>query len=98
MQQSVDEIEKILRLLETDGYYLNKYPYGEIKLDQYNLYPDLNSRDMSDAFINKAVKDRNQLNQLLVVLNYADGKNSLLDMAEKYNYKIAELKYIVEIL
>ncbi|MCG8514477.1 MAG: DUF4910 domain-containing protein [Halanaerobiales bacterium] len=98
LQQSVDEIEKILRLFETDGYYLNKYPYGEIKLDQYNLYPDLNSRDMSDAFINKAVKDRNQLNQLLVVLNYADGENSLLDMAEKYNYKIAELKYIVEIL
>ena len=98
LQQSVDEIEKILRLLETDGYYLNEYPYGEIKLDQYNLYPDLNSRDMSDAFINKAVKDRNQLDQLLVVLNYADGENSLLDMAEKYNYKIAELKYIVEIL
>ena len=44
--QSVDELELAFQALEIDGYYVNRFPFGEIKLDKYGLYPDMNVRNI----------------------------------------------------
>lgn len=98
LYQSVNELEEILQALELDGYYINQYPYGEIKLDQHGLYPDINSRNRSGAFQDKMIKNRRELNQLLCILNYSDGLHSLREIMEKFNFNILEVKHIIDIL
>ncbi|TDX58936.1 DUF4910 domain-containing protein [Orenia marismortui] len=104
LYESVNEVEKVLRALELDGYYLNQFPYGEIKLDQHGLYPDINTRGIDNHFEGKLVRNRNQVNQILTILNYSDAKYSLREIAEKFNQltrcniSLLELEEMVEIL
>lgn len=98
LYQSVNELEEILKALELDGYYINQYPYGEIKLDQHGLYPDINSRDNREAFRGKKIRNRRELNQVLIILNYSDGLHSLRGIAEKFKFNILELGHIITIL
>lgn len=98
LYQSVNELEQILIALELDGYYVNQYPYGEIKLDRHGLYPDINSRNARGAFKDKIIRNRHELNQLLIILNYSDGLHSLREILEKFNFNILEVKHIIDIL
>lgn len=79
---SVNEIEKILKIQEWDGYYINTNPFGEVKLDKRGLYPDINTPLNGSASNNQKIDNRKQLNAILTMLNYSDGEHSLLDIAQ----------------
>ncbi|OCL27610.1 hypothetical protein U472_03390 [Orenia metallireducens] len=108
LNQSINDIEKVLKGLELNGYYINQYPYGEIKLDQYNLYPNINfsKNGNKDKFNDIDINGR-QFSQILTLLSYADGTNSLIKIAEKneewfkdkrFNWNILEFEYVINIL
>lgn len=96
LQQSVNEIEQILKLQELNGYYINTKPYGEPKLGKYGLYPDLNAPTNWDASNNQLIDGRQLLNELLMVLNYSDGQYTLLDIVKKQNYQFKDYKVVIE--
>lgn len=99
LQASVDELEKIMEALEWDGYYVNRSPYGEIKLDRHGLYPDLNAPGITGKYsANGLIDQRTQLSRILIVLNYADGQYSMREIAEKCGCSILALIPIVELL
>lgn len=94
--KSVDEIELVLKINEYNGYYINQYPYGEIKLDEYGLYPDMNAPSNRGNSNNKSIDGRKELNYILMILNYSDGEHSLLDIAKKCNCSIIDLIPIID--
>lgn len=94
--KSLDEIELILKANEYNGYYINLYPYGEIKLDQYGLYPDMNGPLASKYSNNVNISGRQELNYILMILNYSDGEHTLLDIADKCKCCILDLIDIVD--
>lgn len=96
LQNSLNEIELILKINEYNGYYVNLYPYGEIKLDQYDLYPDMNAPSNRRYSNNGNPDGRKELNYILMVLNYSDGQHSLLDIAKKCNCSILDLIEIID--
>lgn len=96
--QSIDEIENILKMQELDGYYVNLKPYGEPKLGKYSLYPDLNSPTNRKQSTNHIADDRTFLNQILMILNYSDGKHSLSMIADKLDCNLLDLEQAVAIL
>lgn len=96
--ESVDEIELMLEALELDGYYINNNPYGEVKLDKHNLYPDMNSPNTRKMSNNHTLDQRKLLNQILMILNYSDGQVRLMEIAEKMNCSILELALAIDVL
>lgn len=96
--RSVNELEEVLKAVELEGYYLNQSPYGEVKLDQHNLYPDMNAPSMRGKSTNDLTDQRKQLNRILMLLNYADGEHTLREIAEKCKCSIFELQPILEVL
>lgn len=99
LQQSVDEIEHLLRAIEADGYYINQFPYGEVKLDKHGLYPDMNSPHVTGTHSsNKIADNRTQLNRILTILNYSDGKHSLLEISKKCNCSIVSMVPLIKML
>ena len=79
----------VVDLLERNYHYCNLKPKGEPQLGKRNLY---------SAFGGKKDAKASEL-AMLWVLNYADGRHSLLDIAEKSGYAfqlIAEVATILE--
>lgn len=98
LQKSIEDIEKILYALDNDGYYINKYPYGEIKLGDYDLYPKVNNRNNKGYSTEGLLDGRELLNSILMVLNYSDGEHKLSEIAEKLGYSVLKLIQVVELL
>ncbi|WP_214627340.1 DUF4910 domain-containing protein [Paenibacillus agaridevorans] len=98
LMNSVDEIEQLLKAFEEDGYYVSQSPYGEVKLDQHDLYPDLNSPLNRSFSTNEQIDGRTHLNRVLTLLNYADGQHRLSEIAEKCETNIFEMLPIVQLL
>lgn len=98
LMESVKEIEQLLKLQELNGYYINKKPFGEPKLGKYNLYPDINAPTNRGKSNNVKMDNRQQLNQILTLLNYSDGKHRLTDIAKKLSYSIADYEYSIQTL
>jgi aminopeptidase-like protein len=73
---SLRRVDRILSLAEADYYPVNTEPFGEPQLGRRGLY-----RDVGGA-CEKAGQKFDQLT-LLWVLNLADGRHSLLDIAER---------------
>ncbi|TAH62854.1 MAG: DUF4910 domain-containing protein [Gottschalkiaceae bacterium] len=96
LQKSLNDIELILKTNEYNGYYINLYPFGEIKLDQYSLYPNMNGPSTSRYSNNSKMDGRQELNYILMILNYSDGEHTLLDIAKKCNCSIIDLIDIIE--
>jgi aminopeptidase-like protein len=86
LQRSVDGIEKILWMHERCGRYENLNPYGEVKLDQFDLYPDYNDQGATGKSRKKAFTKAVQ-----AVLNWSDGRHSLVDIAQKEDWPLLEL-------
>ncbi|WP_293893649.1 DUF4910 domain-containing protein [Flavobacterium sp.] len=64
-------LNEVVDSIELDGKYINQNPYGEPQLGKRGLYPTL-----------MAIEDRGEsLAKLLYLLNYSDGKHSLLDIS-----------------
>jgi len=95
---SVNEIENVLKLQELDGYYVNKKPFGEPKLGKYNLYPDINAPALRRRSNNTKLDNRQQLNQILMILNYSDGKHRLSDIVKMLNYPLEDYSVSIDTL
>jgi aminopeptidase-like protein len=72
MEETVNLLADVVGALELEGTYINKMPYGEPQLGKRGLYPTL----MSD------LQRGRSLDRLLYLLNFGDGKHSLLQIAE----------------
>ena len=96
--KSVDELEKILLILDNNGYYINKKTYGEVKLSDYDLYPTLNCNDSRGASTDENLESRQFLNSILMLLSYSDGYNNLIDIATRLGYNIEKIIPIVALL
>lgn len=95
---SLNEIEYILKLQELNGYYINKKPFGEPKLSKYDLYPDINSPTTWGKSTSKKIDNRQQLNQILTILNYSDGRHSLVEFAKSLPYALEDYAISIEAL
>ncbi|QCR34406.1 hypothetical protein C1N55_04770 [Lysinibacillus sp. SGAir0095] len=95
---SVIEIERLLKLQELNGYYINLKPFGEPKLGKYDLYPDINAPSLRGRSTNHKLDNRQQLNQILTILNYSDGKHDLAELSKTLNYKIEDYEVSIEAL
>lgn len=98
LQESVDSLERVLKLQEYNGYYVNAKPFGEPKLGKYDLYPDINAPALRGRSNNTKLDNRQQLNQILHLLNYSDGKHTLIDIVKKQHYKLEDYIYSIEAL
>lgn len=99
LHKSVNELELLIEALEWDGYYINNSPFGEVKLDKHELYPDLNAAGTGMGLSTNQLNDnRVQLSRILMILNYSDGEHLLRDIAEKCNCSILELVPIIKLL
>ncbi|MED4730256.1 DUF4910 domain-containing protein [Aneurinibacillus migulanus] len=98
LYRSVNEIENVLYAVELDGYYVNRHPYGEIKLDKHNLYPDMNGPSMRGKSNNTVVDGKTFLHRLLTMLNYADGEHTLREIAVRCSCSILDMKPIIRTL
>ncbi|SOB91355.1 aminopeptidase-like protein [Ureibacillus xyleni] len=96
--ESLNEIEQLLKLQELDGYYINLKPFGEPKLGKYDLYPDINTPTIWGRSSNKKIDGRQQLNQILTILNYSDGRHRLADLAKTLNYSLEDYEISLEAL
>ena len=81
-------LKELVDSIELDGYYSNQSPYGEPQLGKRGLYPTL-----------MKIEDRGESHKrLLYLLNYSDGKHSLLDIANKMNTTVTSFRNEVEAL
>ncbi|MBQ8707946.1 MAG: DUF4910 domain-containing protein, partial [Succinivibrionaceae bacterium] len=81
IMNSCDQLEKLLAEFEQDTFYVTDYPYGEVKLGDYNLYPSINSD--GNRFVNSAMNDPDFVRTVMTLLSYADGKHGLSFTAYK---------------
>lgn len=95
---SLNDIENILKLQELNGYYINLKPFGEPKLGKYDLYPDINAPALRGRSSNKVLDNRQQLNQILTLLNYSDGEHRLTDLAKNLGYDLGDYAISIEAL
>ncbi|GIH76218.1 DUF4910 domain-containing protein [Planobispora longispora] len=73
MADTLDTLDEIVRILDTDRHYLNLSPYGEPQLGRRGLYGSLGGRS-----------DTKQAQMaMLWVLNLSDGEHCLLDIAQR---------------
>ena len=93
--KSVSEIESILKT--NDGLYaLKRYmPYCELQLGKRDLYPNINSSGTRNSSSDSLLKNRKQLNILLYILSYADGKNNIVDISNRSGFTLAEVKTVL---
>ncbi|MCZ8531798.1 DUF4910 domain-containing protein [Psychrobacillus psychrodurans] len=95
---SLNDIEHILKLQELNGYYINQKPFGEPKLGKYDLYPDINTPTTWGRSNSKKIDNRQQLNQILTLLNYSDGQHRLTDLAKTLDYALEDYTISIDAL
>jgi aminopeptidase-like protein len=72
MSESLRVVRGIVDVLQGSGTYVNLEPYGEPQLGRRGLYRALGGTEIPDLQL-----------AMLWVLNLSDGRNSLLDVAER---------------
>ena len=97
VMKSITEIEKILKI--NDGLYpLKRYmPYCELQLGKRGLYPNINASETRNFSSDNAVTGRKQLNILLYILSYADGKNNIVDISSKSGFGLDEVQKVLNL-
>ncbi len=97
IMKSIKEIENILKIND-NLYALKRYmPYCELQMGKRNLYPNINSNQTRESSSDNILKDRKQLNILLYILSYADGKNNILDISNRSGFKLDDVKKVLKI-
>jgi aminopeptidase-like protein len=81
--ESIDEIEDLLKTAEIAGVFVNLSPYGEPQLGRRGLYPTVNSAATWGSSSDDLTDTRTFLNRILHVLNYSDGRHTMLDIAAR---------------
>ncbi|MCX6983737.1 MAG: DUF4910 domain-containing protein, partial [Lentisphaerae bacterium] len=79
--ETFDMYAGIIEALEYNGFYVNRKPFCEPFLSKYGLYgtPEPRKHEQVGS------------TEILYVLNFSDGKNSLADIAEKMNHPISKI-------
>lgn len=97
--ESANVIENVLLRNESERYVVNLYPYGEIKLGDYGLYPSVNSDGFRIADESEKLTEQPWFRPaVMVVLNYGDGEHSLSFCAEKLNLDRKKVEEVVDLL
>ncbi len=86
LAKTVEVYFDIVRSLELNSCYMGSVQYGEPMLGKHDMYPSSASPEV----------DRDEVMRLMHFLTYADGKNALLDVAEKMNCSILQFEQIVQ--
>jgi aminopeptidase-like protein len=86
LAKTVELYFDIVRSLELNSCYMGSVQYGEPMLGKHDMYPSSASPEV----------DRDEVMRLMHFLTYADGKNALLDVAEKMNCSILKFEEIVQ--
>lgn len=88
LEEYVFMLKELVDSIELDGYYTNQSPFGEPQLGKRGLYPTL-----------MKIEDRGEsLKRLLYLLNYSDGKHSVLDIANKMNTTVTSFRNEIQSL
>ncbi len=87
MAESVSRLLSVIRVLEKNHRYLNLNPKCEPQLGRRGLY-----RQMGGT------SSKGQEEAILWVLNFSDGKNSMLDIAERSGLDFSKLDEAAEVL
>jgi aminopeptidase-like protein len=85
MKGTVEAYVEVCRILELNRKYKNLFPFGEPQLGKRGLYPD---------FVAPGGR-RDYLDNLLFLLNFSDGENDLLDIANKRGRSALEFEDII---
>lgn len=96
VQDSVDQVERVLLTAELCGYPVNQSPFGEPQLGKRNLYPSMNSVETRGLSNDSLFDGRLYLNAILIILNNSDGKHDLFDIANKVGCDVADLYPLIE--
>lgn len=96
--ESIDGIGAALQNLEVSGISTNLSPYGEPQLGKRGLYPTMNAPEKWQCSTDWTFDQRKTLNRLLYLLSYSDGNHSILDIIDKCDCSIEEIRPIVELL
>lgn len=91
VMNSIDGIEGLLRALESAAVYCNLKPYGEPQLGKRGLYPTANAASTWKSSSDTVIDDRAALERILMVLNYSDGENDTIDIADRCGCTVADL-------
>lgn len=96
--ESTKVIEDLLKLVEISGNPVNLTPFGEPQLGKRNLYPTINANSNRNKSSDNKIDGRTELNNRLIILNMADGENSLIDIAKVCNCSVEDLMPTIEVL
>ncbi|WP_419147367.1 DUF4910 domain-containing protein [Pseudoalteromonas 'SMAR'] len=94
--QSIDELEKLLKLGEVAGVAVNQSPFGEPQLGKRGLYPNMNTLEHTDKSSDSLVDGRTKLNAILTILSESDGTKSMVQIAESLNLTLATMAPIIK--
>lgn len=79
-------------------YYKNLYPYGEVKLGDYDLYPTINVGGVTKDETTDLRNEPWFIRSVMMILNYSDGRNSLEYCAKRLGMPIEKTEKVVEVL
>lgn len=94
-------IENVLAGLEYAGFYLNQSPFGEPMLSKRDMYPTVNApnrwgEEADDTENARSDVEREFVDKVRLILNYADGNHTMIDSAERYGVEIGEMIPVVD--
>ncbi len=96
--ESTTTIEEILKYMEVCGNPVNLLPFGEPQLGKRGLYPNLNAEETRDKSADGIVDGRVELEKRMILLNMADGENSLIDISKTCGCTVDELIPTLQVL
>ncbi|MDF2452225.1 MAG: hypothetical protein K0S26_1729 [Bacteroidota bacterium] len=88
MAETVQMYFSIVKAMEVNGYYKNTIQFCEPNMGKRGLYEDLSG----------ALTMPQQLSTRMRLINYMDGKTSLLEFCERYQLNIADLRNEIDLL
>jgi aminopeptidase-like protein len=88
LQDSFNQYSEIINVIEENKCYKNLQPYGEPQLGRRGLYGVFGGRKDSSVYEMA----------ILWVLNFSDGRHSLLDIAEKSGMPFSLIKQVADVL
>ncbi|WP_262692106.1 DUF4910 domain-containing protein [Kordiimonas aestuarii] len=94
--KGVDTIENALQLIEMGGKPVNLSPYGEPQLGKRGLYPNLNADSTRRTSTDTVEDGRVRLERMMWILNLADGRHSVSDMADICKCSMEDLRPVIE--
>ena len=97
VMNSIDQIEKILKINDQLNPLKRFLPYCELQLGKRNLYPNINSHLTRKNSSDKILNSRKQLKIMQNILSYADGKNNILDISNLSGFKLDEIEKVLDI-